>query len=582
MNRAFRVRIDKTLQSLSDGFASLATGLGRQHALGNWIAIFGWVLAAGVIFGAAVVRLRLDPVAISDQDTWGYLNPALCWLSGHGFQQSSGRDWLYPAMVGLGLTLTGSVKGLVVLQQVLGILSGLLFWAVLRLWRSLLSSGLAADLAVALLGPLGAAIYLFNPATIVFELQIRPEAVLGFFGLAQLACLTAFIRARWKTRDARGIVIFGILAFVLAYACVLLKPSWAFAAVGTVLPVFAGVFGKGVSAFVKWTTPMAAVAIAFLVLWLPAKAMFIKDTASRTFLPQVLFTVHAQWILAQMEKETGRLPAQSPEGAFLRDLLPVFRAELSKAREGVDCYKHLGYNADYLMYQSPIMSWMMSHRASTDIEMIPFYYHWYFRTLLADPGGIAGKVWGQMTYFVFPDASTISLKQISMGRQYATSLTSLPKYPNNPSPRIAAIYAGYLDALNNAERRSWVLRSIPSLQALSHWGVAWFLPLEILFAIFFTLSILYRQMADFRLAGAAAAVIFSAAFGNALTVSIIHALDIPRYRYSYGGFLLLAVIVLAVYCLAFAASGIGRWMEIRRHSQNPQCEGIEATPLESV
>jgi len=46
--------------------------------------------------------------------------------------------------------------------------------------------------------------------------------------------------------------------------------------------------------------------------------------------------------------------------------------------------------------------------------------------------------------------------------------------------------------------------------------------------------------------------LYGAPFGNALTVSIIHALDISRYRYSYGPPLLLAIAALIVFTVVVA------------------------------
>ncbi len=58
-------------------------------------------------------------------------------------------------------------------------------------------------------------------------------------------------------------------------------------------------------------------------------------------------------------------------------------------------------------------------------------------------------------------------------------------------------------------------------------------------------------------------------FGNAFTVSIIHALDISRYRYSYGPPLLLAMAALIVFTLLVAGLATQRCSSRRFTIQNP-------------
>ncbi|MEI9894049.1 MAG: hypothetical protein WDN28_09220 [Chthoniobacter sp.] len=100
-------------------------------------AVEGLLLAV-VLALAWKARTAWPAVPLADQDTWGYLHPALTWLSGLGFEQTDGRDWLYPALVALFLKMAGSFSGIVVGQKALGILSGVCMAITWRCWVSML------------------------------------------------------------------------------------------------------------------------------------------------------------------------------------------------------------------------------------------------------------------------------------------------------------------------------------------------------------------------------------------------------------------------------------------------------------
>ena len=216
-------------------------------------------------------RSAWAPIPISDDDTWGYLNPALTWLSGLGFQQTVGRDWLYPALVALFLKTSGSFAGIVVWQRLLGLLSGILMAVTWRCWVPLLPFNRWIRFLVSLVGALPIFVQLVNQQNILFEVSIRPEAVLPFFVYAQLACLVGYCKCRWQTPRSLPSLVLGAAAIALAYACVVLKPSWYLAGIATSIPVFAGFFGRALSLRTRLLTPTLGMVLSFLLLWLPAR-----------------------------------------------------------------------------------------------------------------------------------------------------------------------------------------------------------------------------------------------------------------------------------------------------------------------
>ena len=216
------------------------------------------------------------------------------------------------------------------------------------------------------------------------------------------------------------------------------------------------------------------------------------------------------------------------------------------------------------MYSSKLLS---PESAISDKALARFCYRWYFRTLIENPIGIAGKVASQMGYF-FSDFDLFCTKQVPLKTEYEQSISSLPtpeifvagccatwgnyqfgdvgsslSYPR-PSRQIGAIYSEYYRSLKTATQVSKTIRANAlAFVALRVFGFLCILA-DGLFLILLIACLVRPALASFRLAGLAALMIYLVPFGNALTVSIVHTLEIHRYRFTYGGFLLLAQITL--------------------------------------
>ncbi|MEA3165076.1 MAG: hypothetical protein QOE88_2894, partial [Verrucomicrobiota bacterium] len=266
-------------------------------------------------------------VPLADPDTWGYLNPALGWLGGLGFKQAGGRDWLYPALVTLFLKTTGSFAGIVAWQRFLGLSSGILMAVTWRCWVSILPFPRGTLFFISLVGVLPISIQLVNQENIFYEMSIRPEAILPVFVYAQLASLLGYGKFRWQSPRSLPSLLLGATALVLAYACYLLKPSWYLATVTTSAPILAGVFGRSLPLKTRLLTPALGAAASFLVLWLPARMLFIRDGASVTLLPLALFCVHAQLIEKSFDAKLAALPDSNSDKARLQHLDDVLKSE---------------------------------------------------------------------------------------------------------------------------------------------------------------------------------------------------------------------------------------------------------------
>ena len=367
-------------------------------------------------------------VPIADPDTWGYLSPALSWLSGLGLRQNVGRDWLYPAMLALFLKTSGSFAGIAVWQKLLGVLSGILMALTWRCWVSLLPLGRWVRFCISLAGALPIFVQLINPQTALFEVSIRPEAVLSFFVYAQLACLVGYCKYRWLTPRALPSVCLGSAAIVLAYACLVLKPSWYLACATTSLPVFAGLFGHALSLKVRFLTPALGIVISLLLLWLPAKTWMIHDAASRTLLPDALFCVHAPLIAKRLEAKLSALPDSDPEKARLQALVTVLENEIRTAANDPHAYEYLGINADYLMHSNRLLAAIHDYAGNDREKFRAFCLGSYQDAVTHYPSDYTKKVFVQFTHFLFPDPKSLFGDNMDLARLYRESPESLPPY----------------------------------------------------------------------------------------------------------------------------------------------------------
>ncbi len=249
------------------------------------------------------MRMRISPVAISEWDSWGWLDPALSWLGGTGFRERFEREWLYGAFIAACLRLTGSFSGYIIIQQTLGVVAAIFMWLTWRSWTALLPKPFILEIAAIIIGLLTVALYLFSPIALALELSIRPEGIMAFTAFLQLFCIASYCRFRWHQPRAIASLLFGALAMLLAYALFILKPNWLLSVAATTLPVFVGLFGRAIPLSLRLLTPLLGMFLIVSTLILPDKLLFIRTGETRLVLPMTLFTIHADVIQASMRHE---------------------------------------------------------------------------------------------------------------------------------------------------------------------------------------------------------------------------------------------------------------------------------------
>jgi hypothetical protein len=523
----------------------------------------GLGLGVLTLFGA-MKRFRIAPTAVSEWDSWGWLSPALNWLGGMGFREQFEREWLYGAFIAACLRLSGSFSGFIIIQQILGLLAGVLMWLTWRAWVTLLPRDFLFEIVSVILGLFVVAVYLFSPTAIALEMGIRPEGIMAFVAFLQLYCLTSYCKFRWLEPRPIASALFGTLAVPLAYALFVLKPNWLLAVPATILPVFVGVFGTGVPLTVRLLTPVMGVILVLAMLLLPEKVLFVPTAETRVVLPMTLFTIHADVIQKDMQRQLARQGTPENQRHFLEDFLRVFDPEMQTARTLAKYYPRLGFDPDYLMYRSPVFPFLEDTYAMSRQQIADFCRNSFLSAVWNQPLGYGRKVFTQLGYFFFPDDATFFRKRIEMGKLYDYVRTTVPAtLDENISKPVRDLYQAYRE---NVIARAGepvsleVFRPfVPLLRALASGA----LYIEIAFFASLAVCLILKPLAQFRLPGLVALIFFLAPAGNALTIALIHALDNSRYRGSYGPLLLFALAAFLLFVLTTLAHVVAYRKEYR-------------------
>jgi len=527
------------------------------------------LVLAGVAWGIKQ-RADLSAVPLLTPDSWGYLNPALSWLGGAGFQQTDGRAWFYPAILTLILKLGGGFSWIVRVQQFLGLASALLLWFGLRIWLAFFKRSVACHGFAVLLGAMTAAIYLLNTTQVRFEITIQPEGVLAFFVLTYLVFALAYIRMRWVSRQDLLAIVFGAATLLSSYCVLLLKPSWGFALIPSFFLLIAGIFGAGARSL-RWTPTLAAVLATGGLFILPHLLGFRTDTSSRTFLPFTLVSIHAAQILQNAEKEhlIGETdpPSADREARFYQELKQVW-TEARKVPLGCPT---LGFAPDYIMYTKDFFRGFATEQKLSDSELINLCYRTYLKTWLESPGAMLAKIGKELRIFLSAPSRDFAAHSVSRRR----ALDIAARFSPSPQAllteaeakdylRNQPVYLAYLANLEKVYQEGWQVDCVNWLRYVAIVLAKIASVIQIAFFIALVPVFLGRKFSDLRLPALAAVMISTAVYGNMLTVGVVHTLDLDRYRTGYVPALLLALAMMMTVLVAV----VERWR--RREAAEPE------------
>jgi hypothetical protein len=544
----------------------------RNHVetYSRWINAVGLVCVLGAIFWGARLRFHFPSTPLSDPDTWGYLNPALSWLGGQGFQQTAGRGWLYPAILAAILKIGGDFSWITYAQHIQGLLAAWVIWQTYRLWQALLGErGVLSQVAELLIGLPVIFLYVLGSGEIVLEALIRPEGIVAIFGASYLFCLVGYFSARWHHPSARRSIVFGAVLLGLSYVIFLLKPSWGISLLFTLLPLLAGTMGDG-SFTTRFVPLLAGLGLFALLAVMPFLLGFQRDSSSRTFLPTTLVSVHAKQIALSdrkmIEGDLHRQNSNDPGGLFYRSLERV----LLEAKKQPGGCKLLGFDPDYILYRSGLFQDLTLSQHWNAGQLASFCYAVYLKAWLDSPLEMSNKVCQQFSLFFFPDSSDFysSVKGFRPSREFLYSRQVLPSANPEFNASVRDPYSSYLERLRHPLKnirdsggRRFFQFLARNISKLSVW-------VQLGFLCALVATFIDKTLSRLRLAGFAALAAAAAVYGNVLTVAVVHTLDIGRYRVTYSPYYLLMLAMMATF-LIVVASGLLLRGFVRRPDRNP-------------
>ena len=540
----------------------LAAAKAHRGALGKYayLAVAGTLVLMGL-----ERRFALPLVPILDLDSPNYLWPALLKLNGQGFIHNAGLNFLYPGLLFLLLRVFSDFGSIVILQHLLGVAGGMFFLLAWNRLGALDGASVLRRPVHAAIGLIGAGIYLLSPIPIMFELSIRPEA-LCFFGqmLSFWLVLQALFHRRPSTPPGK-IVLYAIGGVASAWLLYSLKPSYAMTALLTIAVVVWVVLRAKLNR--KFRSLFFAGALATtLLFFVPEYLLSRGDRATKLFLPQTLFSIHADIIRDQIADDLAQGAAVPFPRPWLQTVSQELGAEISRLKvNGPGQFSLLGFDPDYLMNgEHAIFNRWLEHFGN-DEDYGKFLKYYYWRALEHRPLSFAAKIARQMqVFYSWHCPAFISYRRIPMvAWHYSHSVEVI------------------IDRVNWAE----IGKTTAGARLLAQSAVL--LPREIVFnsgkRVFFCHTVLARAYLPAVLLSVALALgvilfgkrnpdrrwpslllifFFLASFGNVLAISVVHSMEVLRYSTVQFAAALFAELWAIRYLLDFALR-----LRLRRGSQ---------------
>ena len=257
-----------------------------------------------------------------------------------------------------------------------------------------------------------------------------------------------------------------------------------------------------------------------------------------------------------LEARLSKFSNSDPEKARLQDLLTVLESELQIAAT-ITPYEKLGFNPDYLMHSPPLTSALYRYTGDDEKKFRAFCLACYKDAALYDPLAFERKISVQFTHFLFPKSDTFYKGFGDFSRFYQGSVAVWEPNPvDRFSANVAEMYQQYRSDLVVQAGAGPQLGGERKFDKFRRAFAPFALRIESLFLLAFVASLIWAPLRGLRLSGWAAVSLFSAPLSNAVTVCVLHALDIDRYRRTYGGFLLFALVVMALFAALVIARSV--------------------------
>ena len=493
--------------------------------------LFYWTLLALVFAGAIWQRFKLPLDPIADPDTWGYLSPALRKLTGAEFGHSQGRNFLYPGFLYLVLRGFGDFRAIGVVQHLLGLAAGGLFLLTWRHLRVFVPASLVNPSLHNAFGLAGTAIYLLASDTIRIETQLRPEGVCAFLISINLYFVVQFVSCSFLEHRRTGAIVCGSATVLTSLLLASAKPSFWLAAIVVMVP-FAVFFLRPNWVRQKIALGLGMALIASLVLR-PEHILSRNDEESQTFLPTMLFVIHADLIRDQMAadlKENASLPYSTD---WLERVYVALNSEIAKSKTNYPGhYPSLQFDPEYLWFDPSSITTQLRREFGSNISALcDFYRFYYWRTWQRRPFRALQKVARQFSIYYYPDCPAYAPMKIwPLMDVYERAVTSLDSEEYRKIARSLPALTDFMQRTKSLAKNAPASKQQPILRAaLAHLAVSY---MSLLLLALILSAIIFRKQARWRrLRWLAALVLFGSAYNAAscLEVAIVNSLEVHRY-----------------------------------------------------
>jgi hypothetical protein len=482
---------------------------------------------------AGYFRFRLPQEPFIDPDVDGYLGPGLLALTGNGFQHIEGRSFVYPGFVYLILAVFRDFRAITIVQHLSGLAAGGVLLACWDRCFNLIPRPITPKPVYRILGLLVAALFLFNTSVVRLEHLIRPEAIFPLFAALSAFFDIQFIQYRFLKKESRLALIYGMVTIFNACLLFYLKPSFYLATAVATLPVWVSFLDPREALRRKLVlTGIAAVSVLAL-LSLPEYAVGRTDPDSKTFLPTTLFVVHANIIRDQLAKDiaSGANTPYPPQ--LLENTYELLDQEIKRSKQ-TGHYTSLGFDPDYLMYEDSFDRKFSSNLKSQypDDSRGKFYYYYFFRTWIHQPGRMLKKVARQFSILYNNIGKASPYKLEDHKKLSAAYISNSDLFQKRPS--LFLLQYQPLQAFMKSCNQLTGTRSQLDQPMIISW-INSFLARTLTVSLLLALLLLFILAKDPDLRTnygwflAATLLLFGYSFADTLGIAIIHTLEITRY-----------------------------------------------------
>ena len=511
--------------------AQLASNQSSWRKTGSlWQACY-WTALAVVFTWAIWQRFALPLTPIADPDTWDYLSPALRKLTGAEFGHTHGRNFLYPGFLYFVLRCFGDFRAIGVVQHLLVLAAGGLFLLTWRRLRVFVPDSLVNPSPHDAFGLAGTAIYLLASDTIRIETQLRPEGVCAFLISISLYFAIQFVSCSFLEHRRTGTVVCGSATVLTLLLLASAKPSFWFAAIVIMVPVTT-FFLRSNWGRQKIALGLGIALIASLVLW-PERILSRKDEASQTFLPTMLFVIHADLIRDQMAADLQEHASLPYSTDWLERVYVALNSEIAKSETNYPGhYPSLQFDPEYLWFDPSSITTQLRREFGSNISALcDFYRFYYWRTWQRRPFRALQKVARQFSIYYYPDCPAYAAMKIwPLMDVYERAVTSLDSEEYRKIARSLPALTDFMQRTKSLAENAPATKQQPILRAaLADLAVSYMSLL--LLALILSAIIFWKQARWRRLRWLAALVFFGSAYNAAscLEVAIVNSLEVHRY-----------------------------------------------------